>query len=62
MLSAYLIGQSIHDNGIRHQAQRMDFTHQYVGWNLVELDVLEEVADDVVQRLVLVEKLSSSPV
>lgn len=42
----HLVSESVHDDGVGHQAQRVDLPHEHVGGDLVKLDVLQEVADD----------------
>lgn len=52
-----LICKSIHDDWIRNQAQRMNFTHQNVGRNFMELNVFQEIPNDFLQWNILVKKL-----
>ena len=53
LIGSHLIGQRVHDDRVGHQAQRVDLSHQHVGRDLVELDVLQEVPEDLLQRQVL---------
>lgn len=48
-LSNCLISQSIHDDMIGHNAERMNFLHEDVGRDHMEVDVLEEAAQDLRQ-------------
>ena len=45
----HLIGQRVHDDAVWHKTQGVHLPHQHVGWDLVELDVLQEVADHVLE-------------
>lgn len=49
---SHLISQRVHYDAVRHQSERVHLPHQHVGRDLVELDVLQEVAYDVLQRRV----------
>lgn len=53
LIGSHLIRQRVHDDRVGHQAQRMDLAHQHIGRDLVELNVLEEVAQHLLQRQVL---------
>lgn len=53
LIGSHLIGQRVHDDRVGHQSERVDLAHQHVGGYLVELDVLEEVAEHLLQRQVL---------
>lgn len=50
---SHLIGQRVHDDRVRHQPEWVDLAHQDVRRDLVELNVLEEVAEHFLQSDVL---------
>jgi hypothetical protein len=52
----HLIGQRVHDDRVGYDTERMDFAHQNVGGYFVEVNVLQEVADDLLQVYVLWKK------
>jgi hypothetical protein len=41
----HLVGESVHDDTIGHETKRMHLTHQNIGWDLVELNILQKIAN-----------------